>query len=39
MGRALLKQGKKADAAKEFRAVLDVAPSHASAQSGLAAAK
>jgi len=39
LGWALMKQNDKAAAAKEFRAVLDVAPSHDSAQQGLAATK
>ncbi len=37
LGWALLKQGKKVDAAREFRRVLDVSPGYVSAQQGLAA--
>lgn len=37
LGWALLRQGKKAEAASEFRRVLDVSPGYVSAQQGLAA--
>lgn len=37
LGWALLKQGKKVDAGREFRRVLDVSPGYVSAQQGLAA--